>query len=120
MLHFQHERELSASGPKRTCARSRPMSTFAAAADIGGRPGGPPAICRPGPVEGATLRGDRATATLEDICHRAFPPLVRTVRYIKALRRWVLPCPLQPRERTFSARLVMSALGQKATSFDYF
>ena len=35
------------------------------------RDGGPSAIGRPGPSEGVSLCGDRATAPFEDICSRA-------------------------------------------------
>ena len=36
---------------------------------------------RPGPVESAPKRGDRATATFEDICHCAIPVLFYAGRY---------------------------------------
>jgi hypothetical protein len=48
--------------------------------------GGPSAIGHQGPVEGAILRGDRATATFEDICNRAIPALFYVGWYTKAVR----------------------------------
>jgi hypothetical protein len=39
-----------------------------------------------GTVESAPKRGGRATAPLEDICHRAFPALFCPTRYIMAVR----------------------------------
>jgi len=40
----------------------------------------------PGPLEGVTFRGDRATAPCEDICNRAFSALFHAERYTKAVR----------------------------------
>jgi hypothetical protein len=47
---------------------------------------GPSAIGRQGPSEGVTLRGDRATATFEDICNRAIAAKFYAGRYTKAAR----------------------------------